>query len=780
MLTLRTSAAVAVLSLVWLGCDQAPANSGDQGPFTRNNSPANKAANKDDTPPKKTVKKENPKKKEPAKVKDPNHKFTNRLAKEKSPYLQQHKHNPVDWFPWGEEAFAKAKKENKPIFLSIGYSTCHWCHVMERESFENEEVGELLNKHFVSIKLDREERPDIDRIYMACTIVMSQGNGGWPMSVFMTPDKKPFFGGTYFRKEQFMSYLRQIGLLWNDAAKEKRLRADADNITMVVSDRLRITAPDDPKLKADYIEKATSIIKRTFDPEYGGFGRPGSWQPKFPQPSEPSLLLRYGVEHDDKDAVDMVIFTCEKMANGGIYDHIGGGFSRYSTDRKWLVPHFEKMLYDNAQLVHLYLDAYLVTGKTKHADVAADIIRYVLRDMTHAEGGFYSAEDADSEGHEGKFYCWTKTGLEKLLTKEEAAVVIRRYGVTERGNFTDHSHPKPLKNQNVLSIVDPKLSDSETKLLISAKAKMFKERATRIRPHLDDKILSSWNGLMLGALARAYSVLGKPEFLKAAKKNLAFTQAKLWDAKTKTLYHRWRDGERDSVQLLHAYGYQLDGVLTLYETTLNPDHLEFAIELAEGLLKRFHDKKSGGFWTSHGSDDLIIQLKEERDGAEPAAASVATLALLKLGAITEREEFTKAAEGTLRLYSEALEEKPYALPHMLTALDFWLHKPWRAVVAGKANDAQTAKLAGSIHRIYQPNKVVLGNAGPVEKFALTLTPDKSGPVVFICSGEVCKRPTADPKEIRSHLDKAATLRGKPTGGGSPLIQINPDTQKKPD
>jgi hypothetical protein len=351
--------------------------------------------------------------------------------------------------------------------------------------------------------------------------------------------------------------------------------------------------------------------------------------------------------------------------------------------------------------------------------------------------------------------------------------------VTEHGNFEDHSHPEPLKNQNVLSIVDPKLSDAEKKLLATAKAKMFKERATRVRPHLDDKILSSWNGLMLGAMARAHSVLGKPEFLKAAEKNLAFTRAKLWDAKTKTLYHRWRDGEHDQVQLLHAYGYQLDGALTLYETTLNPDHLGFAIDLAEGLLKRFHDEKSGGFWTAQDSDDLIVQLKEDRDGAEPAAASVATLALLRLGTITDRKDFTKAAEGTLRLYSEAMKEKSYALPHMLTALDFCLHKPWRAVVAGKAGDKQTAQLTGFVHRIYQPNKVVLGNAGAVEKFALTQKPDESGPVVFICSGELCKMPTADSKVIRGHLDKSATLRGKPTGGGSPLIQINPDTKPDP-
>jgi len=756
--------------MAWIGCNKPtlsppyqPKNKKTEGNKTGSQDPKQKEA----VMPK------------PENSKGAKHKFTNRLAKEKSPYLEQHKHNPVDWFPWGEEAFAKAKKENKPIFLSIGYSTCHWCHVMERESFEDEEVAEILNKHFVNIKLDREERPDIDRIYMASTVKINRGNGGWPMTVFMTPEKKPFFGGTYFPKEQFMKLATQVGELWKDKEKEKRLREDADKITSLVEEDLKVTASKDAQLKPDYIETAISVIKRTFDPEHGGFGQPGRWAPKFPQPSEPLLLLRHGAEHSDKEAVDMVLKTCDEMADGGIYDHIGGGFSRYSVDRKWLVPHFEKMLYDNAQLIQLYLDAYLISGKTKYADVAAGIIRYVLRDMTHEGGGFYSAEDADSEGHEGKFYCWTKAELEKLLTKEETTLIIRHYGVTEHGNFEDHSHPEPLKNLNVLSIVDPELSDSENKLLKSAKAKMFKERAKRIRPHLDDKILSSWNGLMLGALARAHSVLDKPEFLEAAEKNLAFTQAKLWDAKTKTLYHRWRDGERDSVQLLHAYGYQLGGVVELYESTLNPDHLDFAINLAEGLLQRFHDKEAGGFWTAQGSDDLIVQLKEERDGAEPAAASVTALALLKLGAITERKDFSQAAEDTLRLYAKTLEQKPFALPHMLASLDFWLHKPWRTVIAGKPDDAKVAQLACTVHRIYQPNKVVLGNVGAVEKFARTLDPGTSGPVVYICSGQECKLPTADPKEIHDHLQKSATSRNQPAVGGSPLIQLEPGKKPAP-
>ncbi|MBI3853675.1 MAG: thioredoxin domain-containing protein [Verrucomicrobia bacterium] len=678
------------------------------------------------------------------------HTHTNRLAREKSPYLLQHAHNPVDWYAWGEDAFTKARAENKPIFLSIGYSTCHWCHVMERESFESEEVAKYLNKHFVSIKVDREERPDVDKIYM--TFVQSTtGSGGWPLNCFLTPDLKPFFGGTYFPPENrygrgsFLSVLQQIVKVWQER------RSDVTDSAAQLHEKLEAATSNQATtnliLTSSALRDAASSFKRMYDSQHGGFGD----APKFPQPSIPRFLLRYAVHSKDRDAVQMVLHTCDRMAAGGIHDQIGGGFARYAVDAQWLVPHFEKMLYDNAQLVNLYLDAYLVSGEKHHADVARDIIAYVRRDMTHREGGFYSAEDADSEGKEGKFYCWTREELSKLLTPEEFNVAIRYFGVTEKGNFVDHSDPNPLPNQNVLSVVDPKLAPGDQPLLTSAKKKMFDTRAKRIRPHLDDKVLASWNGLMLGAMARAYAVLGDESYRPAAEKNLAFIQAKLWDAKTKTLYHRWRDGERDSVQLLEAYAFLLAGVIDLYEATLDPKHLDFAIALAEAMTAKFYDAENGGFWQSAaGAKDLILRVKEDYDGAEPSGNSVATLALLKLGAITDRKDFKQAAEKTLRFFSHRLQNFPQAVPYMLSALDFSMEEPKRAVIAGARSKPETRALLRAVHSVYQPNKVVLGNVGAVEPFARTL-PAKDGPVVYLCTGTACQPPTKDAQKVQELL-----------------------------
>jgi uncharacterized protein YyaL (SSP411 family) len=456
------------------------------------------------------------------------------------------------------------------------------------------------------------------------------------------------------------------------------------------------------------------------------------------------------VRHKDDDAIKMVLFTCERMAAGGMYDQLGGGFARYSVDAQWLVPHFEKMLYDNAQLVHLYLDAHLVSGERRFADVARDILRYVLRDMTHPEGGFYSAEDADSEGHEGKFYCWTKVELEKLLTADEAKVAIRYFGVTEEGNFEDHSHPAPLKQQNVLSIVASKLNAGEDKLLASAREKMFNARARRVRPHLDDKILASWNGLMLGAMARAGVVLREEAYLKAAEKNLAFIKAKLWDAKTGTLYHRWREGERDRVQLLEAYSFLLGGVIDLYEATLKPEHLEFAIAVADAMIAKFGDSKDGGFFQAPVSADLIMRVKEDYDGAEPSGNSTATRALLRLAAITDNKTYREHAEKTLRVFAARMEKVPQAVPNLLLGLDWWLDEPRRVVITGDPARPETRALLEAAHSVYQPTKVVLGNRGPVEAFARTL-PEKDGPLAWLCTGTECKPPTRDAALLRSML-----------------------------
>jgi uncharacterized protein YyaL (SSP411 family) len=712
----------------------------------------------------------------------------NRLAREKSPYLLQHARNPVDWFAWNDEAFEKARRENKPIFLSIGYSTCHWCHVMERESFKDGAVAAFLNQYFVAIKVDREERPDVDKIYMMF-VQATAGQGGWPLNVFLTPDLKPFFGGTYFPPENrqgrpgFLQLLRQIQQLW--ANRRAGLAGSADELHARLEQMAGIdSSPSAPELTAEILRNAGTLFKQAYDPRHGGFGG----APKFPQPSQPQALLRYAKRFNDSEAIRMVLHTCDRMAAGGIHDQLGGGFARYSVDAEWLVPHFEKMLYDNAQLAQLYLDASLVSRELEHqqskmepgpsggvppvdparfAGIARDILDYVLRDMTHPEGGFYSAEDADSEGHEGKFYCWTRRELETLLTPLELSVAERYFGITAQGNFIDHSHPAPLPDQNVLSVAAP-LSDgaapphaaagaTASELLASAKRKMFEARNRRVRPHLDDKVLASWNGLMLGAMACAYAVLGDEKYRAAAEKNLAFLQAKLWvepagSATVRgTLFHRWRDGERDEVELLEGYAFLLSGVLDLYEATLEPGRLDFAIALADSMLAKFYDPENGGFWQIPAeARNLILRVKEDYDGAEPSGNSVAVLALLKLGSITGRKDFTGAAEKSLLLFSMRLHQVPQAVPFMLQALDFSLQPPKHVVLAGNPATARGRELLHAVHSVYQPNKVVLGNRGAVEEFSRTLPP-KDGPVVYLCTGTSCHAPTHKALEVREML-----------------------------
>ena len=658
------------------------------------------------------------------------------------------------WFAWNDAAFAKARTEDKPIFLSIGYSTCHWCHVMERESFEDERIGNYLREHFVSIKVDREERPDVDKIYM--TFVQSTtGSGGWPLNVFLTPDLKPFFGGTYFPPDNrhgrpsFLSLLQQIAQLWRERRME--IGASADELHARLELITARDAKENSPLTPQTIRVAVESFKEAFDSVNGGFGG----APKFPQPSIPLLVLRAAKRFGDADAQRMVLQTCDQMAAGGIHDQLGGGFARYAVDAEWLVPHFEKMLYDNAQLAQLYLDAFLVSGDARYAEVVRDILDYVLRDMTHPDGGFYSAEDADSEGQEGKFYCWTHDELSKLLSPEEFIVATQYFGITKQGNFVDHSHPDPLPGLNVLSIAKPNVAGADLPLLNSAKTKMLAVRATRIRPHLDDKILASWNGLMLGAFARASVVLGEEKYRAAAEKNLQFIRKHLWESdnggQSGTLFHRWRDGERDSVQLLEAYAFQLAGVIELYEATLELKHLDFASELGTAMLAKFYDPANGGFWQSPaGTNDLILRVKDDYDGAEPSGNSVATLALLKLAAITGREDFRQSAEATLQLFAHRLQNQPAALAFMLHAVDFWLDEPRRVVIAGKNDSAEFQKLLRTAHSVYQPNKIVLGNIGAVEPFAKTLT-TKEKAMAFVCKGNACELPTSNVGKIKELL-----------------------------
>ena len=688
----------------------------------------------------------------------PAHQHTNRLAREKSPYLLQHVHNPVDWFAWGEEAFEKARRENKPIFLSIGYSTCHWCHVMERESFESEELAKFLNEHFVSIKVDREERPDVDKIYMTFVQAMT-GSGGWPLNVFLTPERKPFFGGTYWPPESkygrpsFLQVLQQVAGAWQ--SKTNDIVTSAEKLHEQLADMTARENTNRFVLGKSTLQNAGLQLKHGYDEVNGGWGH----APKFPSPSHPRFLLHYGTRFHDDEAVRMVLHTCDKMAAGGIYDHIGGGFARYSVDAQWLVPHFEKMLYDNAQLVQLYLDAYLLSGDEKYANVVRDVLRYVLRDMTHRDGGFYSAEDADSEGKEGKFYCWTVAELKELLTPEEFEVATNYFGVTTEGNFVDHSDPNPLPNQNVLSIANPAVVERPCvagqkpplEILFFARLKMQDARRKRVRPGLDDKVLASWNGLMLGAIARAGIVLGDDQLLAAAEKNLAFLKSKLWDASTGTLYHRWRDGQRDNTQLLESYAFLLSGVLELYEATLKSEHLLFAIALADSMVEKFYDKESGGFWQSTGdARDLILRVKDDYDGAEPSGNSVAALSLLRLAAITENAAFKEAGEKTIRLFSDRLQQLPQAVPFMLAAFDFSFEEPRRTVIAAVAGDEAKALLRAA-HSVYQPRHVVLGTSGPVESFAKTLAPKNNKPTAYVCTGTACQPPTHDAAKLKSLL-----------------------------
>ncbi len=675
----------------------------------------------------------------------------NRLSKEKSPYLLQHQHNPVDWFPWSSEAFAKARNEAKPLFLSIGYSTCHWCHVMERESFEDEEVAKYLNEHFVSIKLDREERPDIDRVYMTF-VQATSGQGGWPLNVFLTPDLKPFYGGTYFpptnvaNRPGFLSVLKQIQNAWE--SRRQDIDRSANEVCAHIEEALKTEHRTTAPLQSALLAPAIDRLKGDFDPVHGGFGG----APKFPRPTQPALLLRYGVRKNDPDAVHAVLRTCEAMAGGGIQDQLGGGFARYSVDAEWLVPHFEKMLYDNAQLAQLYLDAYLASGDSIHRDTATSILEYVLRDMTDSGGGFYSAEDADSEGKEGKFYCWTLDEVTRLLDEKSAAVAIRYFGITKEGNFVDHSDPHPLPGQNVLHVAGPELSSAESALLPKIKQVLLEAREKRIRPQRDDKILTAWNGLMLGALARASIVLQQPKYLRAARANAGFVRKNLWDASKKALFHRWREGDRQDTQILESYSFYLAGMLDLYQATLAQEDLQFSVELADSLIERFYDREQGGFWqTPLDTAHVLFRCKEAYDGAEPAGNSVAVLSLLRLHVITGRPEYREAAGKTLELFSDRLQRLPHAVPHLLQGLMMYVDEPLRVVIVPGLEGGDCGSLLQVAHAHLGHEVVVMGNQGPVEATAPGLKPAAAQPAAYVCTGTSCLPPVHDAESLKRLL-----------------------------
>jgi uncharacterized protein YyaL (SSP411 family) len=673
----------------------------------------------------------------------------NRLIHEKSPYLQQHKDNPVHWYAWGEEAFKAAKEEKKPIFLSIGYSTCHWCHVMEHESFERDEVAQVLNEKFISIKVDREERPDVDEIYMAAVHTMGM-RGGWPLSVFLTPDLKPFYGGTYWPREYFIQILNRLAQIWKEQP-EKIFDSSEQIFEMVKAQKsasLGIT-----ELTESIFSDFYRYSSMSFDPIWGGFGP----APKFPHSMQISMLLRIYRRTREPHALQMVTKTLEKMARGGIYDHLGGGFARYSTDERWLVPHFEKMLYDNALLAKTYLEAYQTTQIETFASVARETLDYVLRDMTHPEGGFYSAEDADSEGEEGKFYVWKESELKDLLTAEEFELFAKVYGITSSGNFEHKS--------NILSLQENfQWEDKENPLLKSAYQKLFEVRSKRIRPHRDDKILTSWNGLMISAMTMAYRVLpgvpspwtgegqgeGDPtpsKYLEAAKKAVNFIQKKLY--KDQKLLARYRDGEGRFAGYLDDYAYLIQGLLDLYECNFDPEILKWAITLQNKQQELFEDKNQGGFFFTDGSDaSILVRSKECTDGAIPNGNAVSTLNLLRLYHLTFENHYQETALKIFRCFSKIISEYPHALSQMLIAYDFLTDSTKEiAVITPDKTDVTAKNFLKELQKDFFPNKVIaLGLVGKEFPPLLKGKPLLEGKTTFyVCEDQLCQSPTSDGK-----------------------------------
>ncbi|QKG85898.1 thioredoxin domain-containing protein [Kroppenstedtia pulmonis] len=631
---------------------------------------------------------------------EPNH-----LIHEKSPYLLQHAYNPVDWYPWSEEAFEKAQREDKPIFLSIGYSTCHWCHVMERESFEDEEVAELLNDSFVSIKVDREERPDIDHIYMAVCQGLT-GQGGWPLTVIMTPEKKPFFAGTYFPKHSMYGrnglteILNQVSQAWYKE-RDKVLNA-GEKITEALQTQLKTT--ESGKWSDDMLDQAYQEFRSSFDSRYGGFGG----APKFPRPHDLMFLLRYWKQKNEPTALEMVEKTLNGMVQGGIWDHIGFGFARYAVDEKWLVPHFEKMLYDNALLAYTFVETYQATGKDLYAQVAQDIFTYVLRDMTHPEGGFYSAEDADSEGEEGKFYLWTPTEVEEVLGQEEGALFCECLDITPGGNFEGKSIPNRLYDTLEEVASRHELSSIELKeRLESSRRRLFDAREKRIHPHKDDKVLTSWNGLMIAALARGARALGVAEYAQAAEKAVEFLFRRL-QRKDGRLLARYREGESALLGYVDDYAFLVWGLLELYEATFRPRYLREAIRLSRDMLDLFGDKEAGGlFFYGTDGEQLLTRTKEVYDGATPSGNSVAALNLLRLARITGEPEWSREANRQLEAFAGSVSQTPMAFSFYLTAIHFVQGESQEIVIAGRRGEKEAQEMLRYVQSLFLPDAVVL-------------------------------------------------------------------------
>ena len=677
----------------------------------------------------------------------------NRLINETSPYLLQHAHNPVDWYPWGPEALERARSEDMPILLSIGYSACHWCHVMERESFENEDIAALMNESFVSIKVDREERPDLDSIYMTAVQAMT-GQGGWPMTVFLTPDGRPFYGGTYFPPEErgglpgFPRVVQALARAYRENRGEvvqatQRLIGHIRQVSAGVRSREPLTA--------DILHQAYGGIAGSFDDRHGGTGL----QPKFPQPMVYEFLLRYHLRFESPDALDMVDLTLEKMARGGIYDQLGGGFHRYSTDTYWLVPHFEKMLYDNALLARLYLHAFQTTRKPLYRRVVEETLDYVTREMTHPSGGFYSAQDADSEGVEGKFFVWRPEEITDILGKEAAEVVNRVYGVTRTGNFEGHSilhvAEPPEKAAGELGMAQPELDA----LLQASKAALLRARESRVRPARDDKVLTSWNGLMLGAFAEAGAVLDRPDYVSYANQNAKFLLHHL--RKGDRLLRTYRDPRAGLNGYLEDYAFLVDGLITLHEATFDQDWLREAVALGYGMVDLFWDEGEG-LWYDTGRDHeaLIVRPRDVSDNATPSGASMATDVLLRLAVITGDSELRRRAAESLRSVRELMSRVPAGAGHWLGALDLYLSSPREIALIGEPAAEATRVLAAEVYREYIPNRVFVGtDDAETPPSGIPLLAGRGridgAPTAYVCRNYVCGLPVTTPSDLARQL-----------------------------
>ena len=683
---------------------------------------------------------------------DPNQKETylNRLAESSSPYLLQHKNNPVDWYPWGDEAFQKAAELDIPIFLSIGYSTCHWCHVMAHESFEDEQVAQLLNKNFISIKVDREELPEIDHVYMSVCQAMT-GRGGWPLTIIMTPDKEPFFAGTYFPKNGrfgrpgMMELLPSIADAWKNRRAELVQSAEKINEYLVKSNTKELGTP----LSKAILKETYSQFVNSYDKDHGGFGT----QPKFPSPHNLVYLLRYHHMTDDKIALEMVEKTLQEMRLGGIFDHVGYGFHRYATDKEWLVPHFEKMLYDQAMLVMAYTEAFQITRKTEYKKTAEEILTYVQRDMTDVKGGFYSAEDADSEGEEGLFYIWTIQELQSIIGEEDTQFIQNIFNLTPEGNFKDEASGQST-GKNIFHLKTPISNSKDLKKLSQIREKIFHIREKRIHPLKDDKILTDWNGLMIAAMAKAGVAFRDNVLIESAEKSAKFIFNNLMD-KDGRLQKRYRKGKSGLDAHLDDYAFFVWGLLELYEATFKIGYLKNAIQLSDIMVSEFWNESSGGFYLgSDQTEKLIVRAMTGYDGAIPSGNSIAAMNLLKLTRITGEIKWAEMADKTFKVFSNEINRVPSGYTSMVTAFLFEYDHPKEIVVVGSGSDPATQVALTRMKSEYIPGKILLFkdtdqlSPGLSSLAKWTATQETIGDKVtfYVCQDFACKIPTTDIKE----------------------------------